>query len=311
MRRATLAVLLVLAPLRARAAAASNGGSVLRLSMSARSSALGGALTADAGGLDSLGVNPAGTAAIRRPELLTSVVNGLAEDNFGSIGYAQPLKIGVLLAGFSYYDAGPVAIVNLDGSQQTVVAERDYVGMAGWAMPLGGGFSVGALGKAYKFTLAQSASASGLAGDAGARWATPLTGLSLGAAVQNAGPNVKFETASDPLPLTLRGGAEWSRETRPSDDERLFYTAARMTLTADAIKVRDEPLAAAAGGEFSLEIATTTVLSVRIGNVFDSGADGGLSFGFGLREGRYSGDYALTSRGALGNLQTISFGARF
>jgi hypothetical protein len=308
---ASLAVLLALASARAFAATASNGAEVLRLPMSARAAAMGGALTADGGGLDSLGFNPAGVASAKSPELMISVMNGLVEDNFGSLGYAHPPKYGVAYAGMAYYDAGPVTIFNLDGSQQTVVAERDYVGMAGWAMPLGGGLSVGATGKAYKLTLAQSASAAGFAGDAGARWATPLKGFSLGAAVQNMGPNVKFEAASDPLPLTMRGGAEWTLELHPSPEAGMFYTGTRMTLIADAIQVRNEALAAAAGGEFSVDIGVLTTITVRIGNLFDSQSDGGLSFGLGLREGRFTGDYALNARGALGNAQTISLGVHF
>ena len=178
-------------------------------------------------------------------------------------------------------------------------------------MPLGGGVSVGALGKAYKFTLAQSASASGFAGDVGARWATPLYGLSLGAALQNLGPNVKFEAASDPLPLTTRAGAAWTYEARPAAEDRSVYSGTSLTLTADAVQVRNESVAAAAGGECSVSLGEETAVAVRLGNQFNSASDGGLSFGVGLREGRFTGDYALTSRGAMGNVQTFSLGARF
>jgi hypothetical protein len=306
-----LAVLLALVPGRAFAASASDGATVLRLPLSARAAALGGALTAVDGGLDSLGINPAGAAAARRPEFLTSFFTGIADDSFGFFGYAHPLKAGTAFAGFSYYDAGTVGIVNLDGSQQTVVAERDYIGTAGWAMPLGGGVSVGALGKAYKFTLAQSASASGFAGDAGARWATPLRGLSLGAAVQNVGPNVKFEQTGDPLPLTARAGAAWTYETRPAAEDRSVYSGTSLTLTADAIQVRNESTTAAAGAECSIALGQETAVTVRLGNQFNSASDGGLAFGVGLREGRFTGDYALASRGAMGNVQTFSLGARF
>lgn len=310
-RAASLAALLALAPARSFAAAAATGAAVLRLPLSARASALGGALAAAGGGLDSLGVNPAGAATARLPELRSSFFTGAASDSFGFLGYAHPFKAGTALAGFSYYDAGTVGIVNLDGSQQTVVAERDYVGMAGWAMPLGGGVSVGALGKAYRFTLAQSASASGFAGDAGARWETPLRGLSLGASLQNLGPNVKFEASGDPLPLSARAGAAWTYETRPPAEDRSAYSGVRLTLTADAVQVRDEPLAGAAGGECEVSIGRETAIAVRLGNRFDSASDGGLSFGVGMREGRFTGDYALASRGALGNVQDFSLGVRF
>jgi hypothetical protein len=311
MRSAFLAALLALAPGAASAASASNGAAILRLPLSARAAALGGGISAVDGGLDSLGVNPAGVAAGTRPSLLTSFFTGAADDSFGFLGYAQPLKAGTAMAGFSYYDSGTVGIVNLDGSQQTVVAERDYIGMLGWAMPLGGGLSVGALGKGYKLTLAQSASASGFAADAGLRWATPLRGLSFGAALQNLGPNVKFESSSDPLPRTLRGGAAWNFVDRSPSEFNTNYSGISVTLTADAVSVRDEGVTAEAGGECTVSIGHLTDVSLRLGNQFNSASDGGLSFGIGIREGRFTGDYALTSRGALGNVQDFSIGVRF
>ncbi len=312
-KAAVLGALLVLAASAAKAATASNGAPTLRQPLSARSAALGGALSAEAGGLDSLGVNPAGASALKRPEAMASFMNGIADDQFGFLGYAQPLKGGVALAGMAYYDAGSVGVVNLDGSQQTVAAERDYVGMLGWAMPLGGGLSVGALGKAYKFTLAQSASASGFAGDAGARWQTPLPGVSLGAALQNLGPSVKYETAADPLPLTARGGLAWTVESRPQgkiEEVRSYYTATRMTLSAEAVKVRDENAAAAASGEFAIDMGAETSVALRVSNLFGPAA-GGLSFGVGVREGRFTADYAVLSKGELGNSQDVSLSVRF
>ena len=308
---ALLAALLALAPSAACAASAANGAAVLRLPMSARAAALGGAMTAIGGGLDSFGVNPAGVAAAERPELLTSFFTGAANDSFGFFGYAHPTKAGTALAGFSYYDAGTIPIVNLDGSQQTVVAERDYVGSLGWALALGGGVYAGALGKVYKFTLAQSASASGFAGDVGVRWATPLRGLSVGAAAQNLGPGVTFEQTSDPLPRTLRGGAAWTYLDRTPSELLTQYSGVAVTLTADAVSVRGEALTAVAGGECAVSIGKSAAVSLRVGNQFNSASDGGLSFGVGMREGRFTGDYALTARGALGNVQNFSIGVRF
>ena len=310
-KAALLAVLLLTAPLAASAASASNGAAVLRLPLSARAASLGGGMSAVAGGLDSFGVNPAGVAGAERPELLTSYFTGAADDSFGFFGYAHPTKLGTPMAALSYYDAGNLAVVNLDGTTQNVTAERDYVGSLGWALPLGGGLSVGAIGKAYKFTLAQSASASGVAADVGARWQTPLKGLSLGAALQNLGPDVKFEQSGDPLPRTARGGAAWTFVDSTPSEFATEYSGIAVTITADAVSVRDEGITAEAGGEAAVSIGKLTVVSLRLGNQFNSASDGGLSFGVGVIEGRYRGDYALTARGALGNVQTFSLGVRF
>lgn len=307
---ALLAVLLALAPA-AFAASASNGAAVLRLPLSARAASLGGGISAMAGGLDSFGVNPAGVAGGDRPELLTSYFTGAADDSFGFFGYAHPTKLGTPMAALSYYDAGNLAVVNLDGTTENVTAERDYVGSLGWALPLGGGLSVGAVGKGYKFTLAQSASASGFAADVGARWRTPVKGLSLGAALQNLGPDVKFEQSGDPLPRTARGGAAWTYVNSTPSDFATEYSGIAVTITADAVSVRDEGITAEAGGEAAVSIGRLTVVSLRLGNQFNSASDGGLSFGVGVVEGRFRGDYALTSRGALGNVQDFSIGVRF
>jgi hypothetical protein len=138
-----------------------------------------------------------------------------------------------------------------------------------------------------------------------------VRGLSLGAAALDFGPSVKFETAGDPLPLSARAGAAWTFEDRPAAAENSTYSGMSLTLTADAVRVRNEAFTAAAGGECAVVFLQQTTVSLRLGNQFNSASDGGLSFGVGVAEGRYRGDYALTSRGALGNVQTFSFAARF
>jgi hypothetical protein len=122
---------------------------------------------------------------------------------------------------------------------------------------------------------------------------------------------VKFEASGDPLPLTTRAGAAWTYEAHPAAEDRSIYTGMSLTLTADAVKVRNEAAAAAAGGECTVSIGQDTAVTVRLGNQFNSASDGGLSFGVGLREGRFTGDYALIARGALGNAQDFSLGVRF
>lgn len=310
MKADLLLAALLLSPAAAFAASASNGAPTLRRPLSARAAGLGEAFSAVGGGADSLGVNPAGAAAAPAPQLLTTFTSGVSDDAFGFLGYVHPVKAGVIAAGVAYYDAGSFNAVDVNGAQTTVVAQRDYVGIAGWAMPLGGGLSAGVLGKAYRFTLAQSASATGFAGDAGARWETPLKGVSLGAALQNMGPGVKFEAASDPLPLTLRGGAAWSLVTKADSGGLTYYSSSRLTLTADAIKVRDEIASGAGGGEFTLDMGETTSLTIRGAYVFAAG-NAGPTFGVGMREGRYFGDYAMVSKRDLGTVQNFSLGVRF
>ncbi|MFI5345197.1 MAG: PorV/PorQ family protein [Elusimicrobiota bacterium] len=309
-RLAWLAVFAFVSVSRAHAGATSTGAPTLRRSLSSRSAAMGGAFSGVAGGLDSLDVNPAGAAALDRPQLLTTVTSGVADDTFGFFGYGHPFKAGTAVAGVSYYDAGTIGVVTPSGQGATVNAQRDYVGTGGWAMSLGDGFSAGALGKVYQFSLAD-VRANGFAGDVGARWATPVKGVGLGAAAQNIGPGVKFESRTDPLPLTLRAGAAWSLDWgAPGDELMTYYSAMRLLLTGEGIKVRDERAVAATGAEFALDFGAATSVAIRTSYVFGGNADG-VSFGVGVREGRFTGDYALVTKRDLGNVQNISLGVRF
>lgn len=306
--RLALAAALLLTATAARAATAATGAVLLRHAQSARAAGLGGGLCADDSGVEALGVNPAGAAGATRPELLSTFTSGVADDAYGFFGYAHPLKGGVATAGLTYYDAGTVELVSPSGAAQSVSAERDYAGSVGWAMPLFGGLTAGATGKFYKSTLAQSASASGFAADLGAQWATPLSGLRLGAALLNAGPGVKYETATDPLPLTGRAGAAWTAALARSSSNDL--TSAAVTLGADAVKTRDESTAGVAAAEFVLSFGPATAVSLRGAYAFGASADG-LNFGAGVREGRFTADYAIVSKRDLGNVQNVSLRVRF
>jgi len=308
MRAALAAALLALAS-RAGAASSATGGVLLRHPLSARAAALGSALAALDAGTDSLGVNPAGVAALPRPELLSTFASGVADDSFGFLGYAHPLGLGVASAGLTYYDAGSVDLVSAGGATSRVSAENDYVGSLSWAMPLFGGLSAGATAKYYRFTLAQSASATGFAGDAGVQWATPVRGLRLGAAVQNAGPGVKYESASDPLPLTGRAGAAWTLVLSNAVEEA-YVTGSALTLSADAVKVRGEGAAPVAAGEFALSFGPATSVAVRTSYTMNQSADG-VAFGVGVREGRFAADYAFVTKRDLGNVQDVSLRVRF
>lgn len=309
--RPLLAVLLALA-LASPASAA--GSPTLRRSLSTRSAAMADAYSAVAGGLSSLSSNPAGLSAARRPQLDTTFTSGVLDDSFGFIGWAQPLPLGTLAAGLSYYDAGKVDLRFTGGRIETRTAQRDMVGHLAWGLPLPGGLSVGATGKFYRFELAQEAKASGFAGDAGAQWKTPVPGLTVGAALQNAGPGVKFEVDSDPLPLTTRGGASWSWRSRPaasSKEESLStVTGTRFLASAEAVKARDEAVIGALGSELAMDFGPTTSIALRAGWRLNSDY-ARLTVGVGMSEGRFSLDYAMAEKRSLGQTHYAGLGVRF
>lgn len=291
------------------------GSPTLRRTLSARSAAMADAYSAVAGGLSSLSTNPAGLASARRPQLDTLFTSGVLDDTFGFIGWAQPLRYGVAAAGLSYYDAGKVELRYTGGRIETRTAQRDFVGHLAWGLPLPGGLSLGATGKFYRFELAQEARASGFAGDAGVQWKTPLKGLTLGGALQNAGSGVKFEVDGDPLPLTTRGGASWSWDSAAppaaADPETLgARTGMHLLASAEAVKVRDEAPIGALGSELAMDFGPTTSIALRAGWRLNSDY-ARLTVGVGMREGRYSLDYAMAEKRTLGQIHHAGLGVRF
>ncbi|UPT74631.1 MAG: hypothetical protein M0D55_02550 [Elusimicrobiota bacterium] len=234
MRAFLLGALLPLSAVPARAAA----GSTLARSLSPRASALSGAYSAVAGGLSSLDTNPAGLSGAKRPELMTSFTSGVLDDSFGFLGWAQPLPLGVLAAGLSYYDAGKVDLHFANGTTSVRTAQRDFVGHLGWGVALPGGLAAGATGKFYRFELAQEARASGAAGDIGAQWKTPVKGVSLGASAQNLGAGVRYERETEPCPRRRAaaspgsGPAARPRTRSPPSPRRACCSPARRSRSA-------------------------------------------------------------------------------
>lgn len=310
MRRALAAVLLAL-PVRAAAEAGTVGGQTLQRPFGARALGMGEAFCAVPGGLDSAGYNPAGLSAAKRPTLGTSYNRGAIDDSFAYLGYAHPLPFAVLDAGLLYYDAGKIHLQLSDGTDTIVNAQQDYVGMLGAAVPLPFDFSIGALAKYYRFALAQTATAHGYAADAGAQWRSPLEGLTFGASIQNAGPDVKYSQEGDKLPLTERFGAAYLLDlARMGVIKDPMYTISRFLITADGVKRRDTPVSAAIGVEIGMPFSERGYAALRGGYVFNSDASAS-SFGFGVKEGRFLFDYALGVTKNLNNTQNIAIGVEF
>ena len=239
----------------------------------------------------------------------------LAGRKLGSIGRCR--RDSVIGPAAEVEQAAPTRDLRFVGGRtESRTAQSDFVGHLAWALPLPGGLSAGATAKYYRFELAQEARASGYAGDAGLQWKTPLKGLTLGAAIQNAGPGVKFEVDSDPLPLTTRGGLSWSWSSAApaagatNPDSLSELTGTRVLVSAEAIKVRDEVANGALGSELAMDFGTTTSIALRAGWRLNTDS-ARLTLGVGMREGRFTLDYAMAERRALGQTHYAGFGVRF
>lgn len=310
MRHLLLAAALLL-PARASAEGGLTGAPTLRRPLAARPVGMADAFTAVQGGISSLGHNAAGLSRLAKPDLLTTYNRGVADDSFAFIGYAHPISKLVVFGGLVYYDAGTFDVALSNGARERRKAQQDFVGQGGVALPLGGGLSVGAQAKVMRLELAGEATAQGAAVDGGVHWRAPLKGLSLGASLLNAGPSVKYESEGDPLPLTARAGAAYSFDmTGMSSDNPASFGFSHFMLTADAVKVREERLAASAGLEMGMDLQDLGQVSLRGGYLFDRDLQS-VAFGLGVREGRYTLDYGLGVMKRLTHAHHVTLGVGF
>lgn len=179
---------------------------ILTRSFGARAAGMGEALAADSGELDSIAFNPAGSAYLQETALSATYQRGLADDNFGYLNWAYAASFGSIYAGASYLDGGPIELNLSDGTHDSRRAQQDTVGILGLSYGRNHSWALGLTGKFIRSELAETVSATGFATDAGAFWQTPLPFLSLGAAIQNLGSDIRYDEADDELPTTGRYG---------------------------------------------------------------------------------------------------------
>lgn len=255
----------------------------------ARASAMGGAYTALAADPDAAFYNPAGYGLVRRHEAVlmhNEHVEGLRQEY---VGLALRQGIGFHLNYLSYGD----------DIQRTTISQPDGAGTFGAhdvALGAGYGRSFGplAVGAAAKY-LSQSiddVAARGWAADAGVLYRHP-SGLRLGAALLNAGPEVRFQHAKEKLPTVGRAGAA--------------YTLRDVTLALDVSKTRtDEPRAGV-----GVETVLLKALALRAGWTTRRDAGIGVSAGLGWRASGWSVDYAFAALGDAGLTHRLSLSLRW
>lgn len=279
--------------------AASAGGEsldFLSLDAGARPAALGGAHAAVASGAAALHYNPAGLARTRRHEaafMHNQYVEGVAQEHM-----AVALRQGVG-ASLQYLGSGR--------QQRTTVSRPDGSGLGTYglsdlALSLGYGRALGPLdlGVAAKYVRESidNVVASGALFDLGARYESELfPGASLGAAVTNLGPSIRYQGARESAPISARMGAAYQHR----------YSRGNLLFAVDVVKQRtDRP-------RFGLGVESvwSERLALRLGyNGFqDSGP--GVSVGGGYTLKDISVDYAFTPYGDLGFGQRLSFSWRW
>ena len=277
--------------------AGTSGAIVLEQQVGARASGMAEAYTAVGGEVGVLHYNPAGLISLPNREASFTYQRGLANDSFMSLLYGQPTPIGVFAGAFSYYTAGDIELIDLDGNEWTVKAEQDIVVVAGFAHKFLENWPMGINLKIISSRLVEAESGTAFAVDFGGLYHPPVKGLDIGLAIRNLGTKLKFIEGDDSLPLTICLGGAYERSF---GDKKILVSIDFPFLVYEQI------LTPAVGVEFDWR----EMIQGRIGYKFNID-DTGLALGMGFAYQNYFINYAFGLANILENGHRVSLSVRF
>ncbi len=310
--RSVLLFSLFICAMSASWAGSETGADFLKIPTSARPISLGNAYTALASGVDSIDRNVAGLG--RGPAALAVSHQQIFGDN--SLDYLAASWPGRTPSSFAW----GLAVSRLSyADQERRGVDRSVSGSFGASdMSVGlsmarnlGSMQLGTQLKVIRQDLA-GFSASGVAADVGLMTRTPLPRLSMGFAVRNIGPEMKFISENYHLPLTITAGAAY-RMIRP------------LTLVLD---IQNSPYSGQTTAALGFEFSAVNNVTLRAGylnkivqavnnrqasetNRGNFGGFGGLAGGIGFKLGQFSIDYAISPFGELGTNHVFTLTTSF
>jgi len=264
----------------------------LFLDSSVRAVGMGGAYTALATDASALSYNPAGLGRIDSREAAFMHNQYFEDITQEYLGFADPRGWGASLNYLNFGDVQKTTISNPAGAGMGSAGMKDMALSAGYGHAITNSLSVGAGVKLVKESI-DNISVSAFAADLGLLYSVPgVPKLTLGFALQNLGPAVKFQGADENLPLNLRAGAAYG-----------FTILGRESSAAmDIVKERSE----SALLDMGVEVLVAKTVPVRLGFNTRNDAGSGISAGLGWIHKSYNFDYALVSYGDLGITHRIS-----
>jgi hypothetical protein len=159
---------------------------------------------------------------------------------------------------------------------------------------------LGLNGKLIRSTLANAYSATSWAGDFGYLAKAPDYGWSAGASLMNLGTPMRFISAADPLPLTVRAGGAYRIDSPSSRDHSLLLAAGwDYSIYARQYRVN--------GG---LELLFTRFLRARLGYQYNDDL-GGITAGFGIAWANLTFDYSWSMKSELNDTHRLGVTYRF
>jgi hypothetical protein len=302
-RKAIVGVMIV--GLVGSAGAASNdagttAGTMLRLGAGARGRAMGDAMTANSIGVSAMYYNPADVGFTNRAEAEAMYQSLVADIGLGQVGFVHPINsVSTWGVGVSYLDYGKSTRVSLadiinNNQPATTFTGQDIAVRGTYGRRFSDAFAGGLTLKVLNQEI-DNQSATAFAADVGLSIRPQSWPVRFGVTGQNLGSKIKFDSERNSLPTLVRAGLALD----------LFED--RLTISADAEKVRDQDVTGQVGAEFRL----MQMLAFRVGFDGRIDADDGWTAGMGVKVSDLSFDYAFVPYGHLGNTHRVSLTYQF
>ena len=281
-----------------------SGAEFLRIDTDARSGAMSSAGVASAMGISAISYNPAGLASIKHGEAALSHSAwflGSAHD-FAGAGFTLPGSAGWKMGlSFARLSSGEMEGRTASRSRTGGYSAYDQAATLGIAKQHGL-YNFGGAVKYIESSIA-GVKGTGYAVDMGLQRGLQGLPISVGVAVQNLGPGIKYLSQRDQLPLSVSAGI-------------MYMPVAGFMLNFDARRyVYDKYTAYSVGTEYALfgGPGTMSGLSLRGGVNGGAGqsAAGAFSAGAGIKLMNMDVDYAMSPEGSLGSAQRITLKKKF
>ncbi|MFC1566431.1 PorV/PorQ family protein [bacterium] len=279
------------------------GAQFLKIGIGSKPIAMGSAYTALADDIHAVYWNPGGIALFKTKQIMAQHIIWFEEINYEYLALAYPSeKFGTFAISASYLNSGEIEKRSGDTDEPDGTFDATDMALAiTYGFKLNKAFGFGLNIKYIKCTI-DNYDAETFAADAGFLYKPKNRPLSLGAAIQNIGSEIKYIDEGDPLPLNIKVGAGYKALSNKA-----------LTLSLDVNYPNDNDVNAGFGTEYNLKIMRDFFMPLRIGyktlNDFD--LIDGLSAGVGFMFKEYSLDIAWVPYGELGDTYRISLWIKF
>jgi hypothetical protein len=275
--------------------------SFLKIDVSARSTAMGGAFVGLSDDESALYFNPAGLIQIEHKSFFTTYNNYIADIQSGFLGYVHPYSENTRLgASIHYFNYGSLDKTDKQGNLLGTFGASDFALALSMVRSLNSQISVGATGK-FIYEKIDSYSSDALALDLGIIHVSKDGRTRFGLVGQNLGVQLKGFTQShkDDLPAAVKLGMSHHVRELP------------LIVALDAAKPLDNDFFFNLGGEFTaLKPLYLRFGWSSFGENFKTDSDkdnlAGFAGGFGVRWKVYHFDYAYSSYADLGGVHKIT-----